>query len=576
MQSILILGKMSTTEYSIDKAYDRISKEKLYAGDLFYNYKAGFKVRKEFNLNKYDFECIECGQKLTVSTSSNDIQYFRHFPNHNQCLLSSKIASQSEKNLIKTIFEVKESQRHKDLKLKIYEKLKRDPEVDQSSICVDDRFLFFDDEKRKPDIYFKYKGYEIVFEIQLSRLPPSYIYQRADFYRKKNIFLIWVLEKYDVDKQGTFEKDIKYLAPYHNFFRLNEYAGDFLFICEFKKPEISRYNSVITPWTSAKINLSDLQFNTSNLEAYYFNFPFEKNKLDQINSIKERERKEIVERERIERKEIAQKVERDHIVKNKVQNILDKIGRVKDWKNKNFDNIQKIIEDSASDVKYELNRRIGFKSKKGTLILRMKRSKNDDEQLLYFLLSFKVIEKNINEVNTEFETVLSALLRNETISHSIKKRLVLLLFQEGYFLKENDESILLTEGNNILHPFIAKCMEKCSNSEHIDKLFTSRKIQNFLFAMDSLLKREIVGLKYSGDKWMVQVGDYLLHNFKEYIHIIAPLFEENNTIKYINEFDKKGTVKTKFAQINPSFQSENDDLFMNLYPELKKHLGKVL
>jgi len=49
------------------------------------------------------------------------------------------------------------------------------------------------------------------------------------------MFLIWILDDFDIHNQGTLERDIKYLTEYENFFKLDvdlqEYFGQMVKSC---------------------------------------------------------------------------------------------------------------------------------------------------------------------------------------------------------------------------------------------------------------------------------------------------------------------------------------------------------
>src|SRR5690606_16056175 len=125
--------------------------------------------------------------------------------------------------------------------------------------------------KRRPDVYCKYKETELVFEIQLSPLPLRYLLDRHNFYKGKGIYLIWILDNFDVHGQSSTEKDIKYLNAYHNYFTLDESAaanGSFRLLCDFKNPKIHKERSVISPWTKKSVSLGEIKYCKDSCQIY--------------------------------------------------------------------------------------------------------------------------------------------------------------------------------------------------------------------------------------------------------------------------------------------------------------------
>ncbi|MGV8880126.1 MAG: DUF6035 family protein [Sphingobacteriaceae bacterium] len=138
------------------------------------------------------------------------------------------------------ILRAKESDRHKSQKNKMAALLRQTLGVDSESVIADIRFFFGANEKRRPDVYCKYLGKELVFEIQLSHLSQRYILGRHKFYQDKGMYLIWILDNFDVHGQSQMERDIKYLSKSQNFFRLDKSVdSDFRMLCTYKSPFIT-------------------------------------------------------------------------------------------------------------------------------------------------------------------------------------------------------------------------------------------------------------------------------------------------------------------------------------------------
>ena len=115
-----------------------------------------FDLRGQVGLKHENFECYECGQKLTLATSKNQRIHFRHTRNSSPCILKDEGLSKTEARLFNETIASKESQRHKDLKNKLGEHLLQTKGVDRDTVFIDNRFIVRGDEKRRPDVYGKY------------------------------------------------------------------------------------------------------------------------------------------------------------------------------------------------------------------------------------------------------------------------------------------------------------------------------------------------------------------------------------------------------------------------------------
>lgn len=233
-------------------------------------------MRKKFHQEKIELYCLECQQKLNVSTSKYDRLHFKHNPNANFCLLKDGKLSPDETEKIYAIYRSKESDRHKYLKNQIGIKLSQLGDV--SNVQIDNKFIFDNNEKRKPDVYCKYLDKEIVFEIQLSDLSLRYIISRHEFYQRKGIYLIWILDNFNVEGRKQTERDIKYLTEYQNFFKFDEQSEQFRLICKYKLPFLTELNIFLTKWKTKSIALSQLKFNKVTKQAYFFDFDAETKK----------------------------------------------------------------------------------------------------------------------------------------------------------------------------------------------------------------------------------------------------------------------------------------------------------
>lgn len=185
---------MGRYERSIKIAFDKASGEILEADEVFDETKNAFELRRQYQKKDLLLSCCECEQDLMVSGSKFDRLHFKHKSGHDYCILSDGQLSPEEHEKFTEILKSKESDRHKELKNKIGLLLQEVEGINKNSIAIDNRFIIRGIEKRRPDVYCKYQGKELVFEIQLSDLSLGYILSRYEFYKKHGMYLIWILD----------------------------------------------------------------------------------------------------------------------------------------------------------------------------------------------------------------------------------------------------------------------------------------------------------------------------------------------------------------------------------------------
>jgi competence CoiA-like predicted nuclease len=271
---------------SIKIAFDKTSGEILIADEVFDIKTDAFEIRKTYHKKNLSLSCCECDQDLIVSGSKHDRLHFKHKPGHNYCILADGRLTPLEHERFTKILKSKESDRHKELKNKIGVQLKSVKGVDLNSIAIDNKFIIKPNGKRRPDVYCKFQNREIVFEIQLSDLSLGYILSRYEFYKEHGIYLIWILDNFDIHNQGTLERDIKYLTKYHNFFKLDEQSETIKLECEYKYPFLTDDNRLLYKWLKKSISLQELKYDNKEFQGYYYNFGDNKTKKETHQRVK--------------------------------------------------------------------------------------------------------------------------------------------------------------------------------------------------------------------------------------------------------------------------------------------------
>ncbi|CAA0252834.1 conserved hypothetical protein [Tenacibaculum maritimum] len=544
-------------ERSIKSAIIKETGDIIESDEYFKNKQDGDEIRTEYNRGNITFLCLECRQKLSLSKSKKRTFYLKHFPSSEYCELKEESLSSKEQEIYTKILIAKESPRHIFLKNKIGELLKEIKDVFE--VKIDDYFIFNDKgKKRKPDVYFKYLEKEIVFEIQLSNLSQKYILGRHDFYKEKGIYLIWVLDNFDVEGNTTTELDIKYLSQHHNYFRFKD-TSNFKLNCKFKQTQLNTNNQFYDKWNEVDITLEKLKFDKENSEVYFYNFL--KNK-DEVKAIQIRNQEKIDKLK--EEKRIRKEQDR---VSSKNYNFFQRIAAEKEKHISDFSSLSAELSTFSDEELVALNISLAIDSK-GRLFNWLKNGNNFDYEFFDFLLSSMLIEKNINNKDKEGNSICWYLFNNDSIYY--KEQYLKLFFKNGFkFLKE-DEILLKNHYKSIDEQqriILVSQLSIQTSKWLIDNLF-EYKSQRVLCIIESCLENKIVGFKFKG--W-IALFNYAIHNYPEYWEYIELTIKYKELFSEIISLDKKGTFQSKIKQHTKKQHESNEkfgELFADLYPEI--------
>ena len=549
---------MKNYERSIKIAFDKISGEILDADELFAkSNKDAFEIRREYHEKKLDLSCCECEQDLMVSGSKYDRLHFKHKPGHSYCALSTGHLTPKEYECFIQILKLKESARHKELKNKIGELLKTVPGVDIDSISIDNKFIIRDGEKRRPDVYCKFKNKELVFEIQLSDLSLGYILSRYEFYKKQGIYLIWILDNFDIHNQGTLERDIKYLSKYENFFKLDENSETLKLECEYKYPFLTEDNKLLTKWLKKSVTLNQITFDSEIFQIYYYNFGDNKSKTEILQK-KKIEEIEMAEKERTERERLTN-------AETKARNVIAEIKRIRTMVVQNFSQVNNQLNEMNEFEAKIFNENLNLKNR-NAIIQWIDKAEQKDIDFIKFILNAKKISVNINDVDKQGRTALQAILSNEHIGNTF---LIMELFRAGYKLTESDNFALLKlqEENELLSAEIP-FFNNLKNRTLVDDVYKHCKL---LFIIESARKQEIIYYNFTGNKW-ISFANNAIQYYSEYWEYIELAFKHYRLWDILIEKDKNGSFQKKLASFYatmPKQKYDCDDVFIDLYPELR-------
>lgn len=556
---------MGRYDRSIKIAFDKTSGEILDADEIFDITKDAFQIRKKYHEKNLMLSCCECEQDLMVSGSKYDRLHFKHKPGHDYCTLADGKLTPQEHERYTEILKSKESDRHKELKNKIGELLRSVPNIDIDSISIDNKFIVKENGKRKPDVYCKFHDKEIVFEIQLSDLSLGYILSRYEFYKSHGMYLIWILDNFDIHNQGTLERDIKYLTRHENFFKLDEDSETFKLECEYKFPFLTDDNRLLTKWLKKSVSLNELKFDSEVFQAFFYDFGDNKTKAETLQKQKAEEIKES------ERKKVEQKR-----LENAERKANDLIAKIADFRKREvliFDAISNDIREMNDFEIKTLNRKLSLKGKitngKPPLIKWIDEAKKYDASFLEFILTTKEIELDINTIDNIGRTPLQAIFQNDAIYKTLP---ILALFQAGYKLTKNDSLTLteLMEQQRITDTdfHILKIYNDLTNRDLVPVAYRFSKL---LFIIESARQDKLITFNFTGNKW-VSFANNAIQYYSEYWEYIELAFKRFGLWDKLIQLDTKATFQKKVEQFYsdmPEQKYDFDEVFKDLYPEFE-------
>lgn len=573
-------------ERSIKIAFNRISGELVEADELFRNSKEAFAIRRQFHLNEIELFCFECGQKLEVATSKHNRLHFRHVKHADFCILKDQNLTTAEIEEFNEIYRLKESERHKQLKAIIAERLTRHPGVEVESIFIDNKFIVRGDEKRRPDVYCKYDNKELVFEIQLSQLSLRYILNRFEFYKKNGIYLIWILDNFNLHRQkpSQLERDIKYLTKYQNFFKLDEVSQDFKLSCEYKFPFLTEDNKLLNKWKNQSVSLNELSFDSIDYQIYYYNFGDneELQKQQQKNNAQAAMRAEherlinLAEHKRqYEEKKYQEQVELAERLRlkggfEKVTGIINWISRLKKSKGKAFGDVSREINRlSEYEVRlFNENAKLDKLDPAGNPAIHrwIDEITSDSGDFILFILEQPRIDVDVNVRSSNGMTVCQHLFTKDA---HFKYSIMRLVLKRGYIFTEDDEqffsSSLEKNVTNEGTSFIYKICSSIENKILIDWILNHEKL---ILILESSKQNRIIGFGHTN--W-ISFANNAIQYYGTFFYHIKLAFQYYGLWRTLEQEDKKGTFRNKlfeFYKNYPKQDFECEPAIRAIYPEI--------
>lgn len=314
------IGDVDKTKRTIDTVLDLkgniiISAKSFFSQSESVIFRMRTELEKAIYLQKPRFICKYCGQMVKISgrkTQRGVARFFSHLRDSDDCDYKTTTGKTKREIERAKYARCNEGERHKFLKTEIARHLRTTKGVSEvqleSTFKGNHPILRW----RRPDVYAKYRGQDVVFELQLSTTFVSVIAERDLFYRMNNTHIIWIFnfdeQAEHVDLTNMMTKDIYYNNHFNIFIfdkeaqKQSEERGELILKCNWIKPDGNwEYeNGNTSDKLGGKyISLSDLTFDNA-YKPYYEDAEkafLEDNLLyvKQIKSIEENN-KEILER----------------------------------------------------------------------------------------------------------------------------------------------------------------------------------------------------------------------------------------------------------------------------------------
>ncbi|QQD12339.1 DUF6035 family protein [Sphingobacterium sp. UDSM-2020] len=549
-------------ERAIKRIFDNILNKAFDVDEIIRSQREGFDVRSLYNKDLDRYSCVECCQNLVVSFSSLDNVYFRHKSSFIYCIYKDENISNELLNAYEDVRLAKESPRHKELKNLIGKLLYDEPNVELDSIDIDTKFLMKGGERRRPDVYCKYDNKEVAFEIQLSPLPLHYIQHRYQFYKKNNIYLIWILDiKGSAVILKSFERDVKYIWKHQNLFILNEHITSRLELnCHYKIPfnDIGSYKE---KWYETSINFDKLKFDEVEISCFFYDYLWMKTNVE--TEILKFKQEEVLRLADVENKQAKQNAAAA------ISSLREKINR---WRNQDYSFYRMVETISNFDVLEieELNRQIDLNLVKSGVPLFLYYIKeyvwiNKDPKttIVELILCSLNIQFNINTKDISGHGVIQYLYLNKNLSIHLYKILPL-VFLRKYKISAFDEVFIKENSSEVdflrLHYF-----SFCEDDLEIE--FVKGKFRFLQFIESAIQMNMLESNQRSWVKYMMPI----ISNNKDLWIYIKDVFEKTRLGDELKRVDKKGTVSRKVIEFDLENIDQNIEAYqflVKVYPEI--------
>lgn len=540
-------------------AVDEATGERLDAEVLFSSHKSGFAVREDYHQRIFRPRCVECGQLLQLAHSTKDWVFFKHLPHSGDCLLKDGGITDEEVADIDRIHAAKESPRHQELKARIAAALNCTEHVSEvKTEKVFQRGL----SRCRADVYCQFQKHQLVFEVQLSKLPLKYILNRHHFYRKQGIYLIWVLENFDL-KIGikSFARDIKYLAPHQNFFHATRDDSIFALDCEYKECFIATNGAIRSKWVQKRVSLTELTFFQETKQVYFYPYDTVLERLER--EAKEKQEKAVVDAHQAEQEQYARHIQYSVTQGVRWMNVCKEQAYLSSWQVERFNEAL-----AGEDAIEAFNAHLGLDGKHRERFLRLFFAEDRHSfQLLKFILENDRFRFDVQALHTE-HTLIAQLLRKKVLYF---KQLVCLLFRRGYQLTPGDRQALkdFSDEDDVERVWFVSFMAALPNTALCPAVFRRDRL---LFAIASIKEGHLIGYGFKGNP-MLQLAHWALGSKVKPQRIVIKALRYYGRLDELLKADKSGKLLRKLDDVEKLWPEDNltdeeRDVICCLFPGL--------
>ncbi|WP_422459262.1 DUF6035 family protein [Endozoicomonas sp. ALB115] len=227
--------------------------------------------------------CSKCLQKLKVRRDivmKNGQPRKAHFAHYqdidNDCPYKTDRHFSKEEMRLMTFANVKESDAHKQMKYRLRHALSVDLEFED--IKQEEHIKATEDKNfRRPDVSAFYDSQKVVFEVQLTTTFLDVIVGRNEFYRKENIQILWVFQRFNPESTVQTENDI-FNTNKTNAFVFDEEAYNLSiqqkklhFWCYYLRPYLSGAK-IHEVWEKQMVTFDQLNVDDKKTRLYYFDY----------------------------------------------------------------------------------------------------------------------------------------------------------------------------------------------------------------------------------------------------------------------------------------------------------------
>ena len=279
-------------DHQIKEIFDIETGDTIYAKDFFTRPIAELQewrtiFQQCISQNNRRFVCPKCLEMIRISGIGDERGVPAIFTHKNDSVSCKKTTTgQSVEDINRKKYGLfGQSQRHKDLKQELYDRLRdrNSLSLGISNVEMEKRVYstlpYFS--WRQPDVQIEYQGHKIVFEIQLSTTFLSVITERDTFYRLNDYFIIWIFNFDDnrkyVDLNNLAMRDI-YFANKRNAFIFDDEArkwsresGQLVLKCNWVEPDSTwHYANTEKRFGGEPVTLNMLKFDHNTHKLYFY------------------------------------------------------------------------------------------------------------------------------------------------------------------------------------------------------------------------------------------------------------------------------------------------------------------